>query len=98
MGGDSLAAARLVAELQSHNVYVSYGDIFKYSTPRALYEYIYLNNINDIMSGKIAKDIDFTRIDKLLAETSYSGEAINLYEHIGNVLLTGVTGFLAYIF
>ena len=94
VGGDSLAAARLVAELQSHNVYVSYGDIFKYSTPRALYEYIYLNNINDIMSGKIAKDIDFTRIDKLLAETSYSGEAINLYEHIGNVLLTGVTGFL----
>ena len=94
VGGDSLAAARLVAELQSHNVYVSYGDIFKYSTPRALYEYIYLNNINDIMSGKISKDIDFSRIDKLLEETSYNGEAINLYEHIGNVLLTGVTGFL----
>lgn len=94
VGGDSLSAARLVAELQAHNVYVSYGDIFNYSTPRALYEYLYLNKINDIMSGKIAKDIDFTKIDKLLEETSYKGEKINLYEHIGNVLLTGVTGFL----
>lgn len=85
MGGDSLSAARLVAELQAHNVYVSYGDIFNYSTPRALYEYLYLNKINDIMSGKIAKDIDFTKIDRLLEETSYKGEKINLYEHIGNV-------------
>ena len=46
------------------------------------------------MSGKISKDIDFTRIDKLLQSTCYKGEKLQLYKHIGNVLLTGVTGFL----
>ena len=94
VGGDSLAAARLVAELQTHKVYVSYGDIFNYSTPRQIYEYVYLNHINDIMSGKVSKDIDFDRIDKLLQDTCYKGEEVKLYDHIGNVLLTGVTGFL----
>ncbi len=94
IGGDSLSAARLVADLQSNNVYVSYGDIFKYPTPREIYNHVYLNHINNVMSGRMVNDIDFARIDKLLQDRCYHNENIDLYDHIGNVLLTGVTGFL----
>ena len=94
VGGDSLAAARLVAELQANNIYVSYGDIFKYPTPMELYKHIYLNKFNSIASGKIYKDTDFDDIHAIIKEKLYHNENINLYKKIGNVLLTGVTGFL----
>lgn len=94
VGGDSLAAAKLVASLQTNNVYISYGDLFKYSTPNEIYKYVYLNHVNDVISGKMIKNMDFTKIDELLNETCYKNEEIKLYNYIGNVLLTGVTGFL----
>ena len=94
IGGDSLAVAKLVANLQTNNVYVSYADIFKYSTPEEIYKHVYLNHVNEVMSGKIIKDMDFSKINNLLQNNCYHGEKVELYDHIGNVLLTGVTGFL----
>lgn len=44
VGGDSLAASKLVAELQTQNIHVVYADIFKYKTPADIYKYIFLKN------------------------------------------------------
>lgn len=93
VGGDSLMASKLVAELQSKNIHVSYSDIFKYKSPSEIYKYIFLkipykNTMQDL------KNFDFSNIHNLLQENVYNGEEVHTISHIGNVLLTGVTGFL----
>ena len=40
------------------------------------------------------KKYDFTKINNLLKNTVYSGEKVTTCDYVGNVLLTGVTGFL----
>lgn len=93
VGGDSLMASKLVAELQSRDIHVSYSDIFKYKSPNEIYQYVFLkipyqNTMQDL------KDFDFSNIHHLLRENIYDGREIRTLSHIGNVLLTGVTGFL----
>jgi len=93
VGGDSLVASKLVAELQSRNIPISYSDIFKYKTPREIYQYVFLkipyeNTMQDL------KNFDFSKIHHLLQENIYDGRKVRISSHIGNVLLTGVTGFL----
>lgn len=93
VGGDSLIASKLVAELQSKNIHVSYADIFKYKTPIEIYKYVFLK-IPYESAVEDLKDYDFSNIHSLLSKNLYSGENINISNHIGNILLTGVTGFL----
>lgn len=93
VGGDSLAASKLIAELQNREIHVAYADIFKYKTPSEIYQYVFLkipyqNTVQNL------KDFDFARIHELLRNNIYNGEDISVAEHVGNVLLTGVTGFL----
>lgn len=93
VGGDSLIASKLVVELQSKNVHVTYSDIFKYKTPSEIYKYVFLKiPYNTIMQD--LKNFDFSKIHELLQQNIYNGENVKILPHIGNVLLTGVTGFL----
>lgn len=93
VGGDSLVASKLVAELQSKNIPISYSDIFQYKTPKQVYQYAFLklpyeNTVQDL------KKFDFSEMHDLLKDTLYNGRNLKVHSHIGNVLLTGVTGFL----
>lgn len=93
VGGDSLIASKLVVELQSKNIQVSYADIFKYKTPSEIYQYVFLK-VPYESAVEDLKDYDFSAIHHLLNENLYSGDQVHVTQHIGNVLLTGVTGFL----
>lgn len=92
LGGDSLLVTSLVTKLLSKNINIVYSDIFKYSSVKELGDMI--NNINTKKS--ISDDIvnyDYTNINKIIKNNfieNYNGEK----QKIGNILLTGVTGFL----
>lgn len=93
VGGDSLVASKLVAELQSRDIPISYSDIFKYKTPFEIYQYVFLK-VPYENTVKSLKDYDFSEIHHFLQKNAYHDEEITVLSHIGNVLLTGVTGFL----
>lgn len=90
MGGDSLAAMRLQIEALSKGIYISYSDIFTYPTVEELADCIQLKD-----KPKETEQVeDLKKYDNLLSSNELK-EGISLdKKSIGNVLLTGVTGFL----
>ncbi len=93
IGGDSLSAINLVTKAISKNIGLTYSDIFKFSTIREIGDKLSnLQSDNKNLTDKISK-LDYTRINKLIKNNVYDPH-IKLSEDIGNVLLTGVTGFL----
>lgn len=93
VGGDSLMASKLVAELQNKNIHISYSDVFKYKSPSDIYQYVFMDVHRDVPAQQI-KNINFSNLHDLLMANIYTGENVLTIPHIGNVLLTGVTGFL----
>lgn len=91
IGGDSLIAIQFITEAVSRNINITYSEFYKNPTIKLLGNYI----CNKGSSVSIAKDIeshDYTKIDKLLSDNFEN--KISSKERLGNVLLTGVTGFL----
>ena len=94
IGGDSLLALKLQIELLNSGFNISFNDIYKYNTIKQLALRIDLlkNNIKDT-EYKISKT-DFTQIDELINNVPLlNNYQFNKHE-LGNVLLTGATGFL----
>lgn len=89
-GGDSLLAIRLASELKSAGYSVTYADIFEMSTPRKMADKIF-NNKEVERIDKDIDDYDYKNIDTLLKLQSDSNIK---RKTIGNILLTGATGFL----
>lgn len=90
LGGDSLAAMRLQVEAISQGLNISYSDIFKHPS------------IIDLASSLTSQEktnhenslADYHKYDTILEKNKVS-ENIQLdYHPLGNVLLTGFTGFL----
>ena len=91
LGGTSISASRVTMLLMSDGLDVSYGDIFDNPTPEAL--------ANRLDSEKPAKteivdssELDTTRDALKYNTVKYSPEVER--KSLGNVLLTGATGFL----
>ena len=87
-GGDSLNAVNLVLALKNEDIYITYADVFKFKTPRGIYEFLNGNNLKEIKLEDISK-FDYTKIHKLLENNTH-----NRNSKMENVLLTGSTGFL----
>lgn len=89
LGGDSLTAMKLQIESISQNINITYSDIFNYPTVKEL-----ANSLN--LSKKHYKTSlqDFSKYDKLLVNNNLNSEIVCEHTFVGNVLLTGVTGFL----
>ena len=99
IGGSSLAVTRVIIEATERGVKgesgekITYGDVFAHPTPRALASLI----AGDALAAAHPDDesgYDYTAIDRQLAlgtpETFIKGER----RELGNLLLTGATGFL----
>ena len=97
IGGTSLVASKLIIELLKQDYNVRYEDIFKNKTPKALAKLLSgevdpeeeLNVENDLI-----KKYDYGQINKLLEENTLENFFDGEKSPLGNVLLTGVTGFL----
>lgn len=96
IGGTSLLASKLIIEMFKHGYDVKYEDIFRNQTPRKLARLL-RGEVEDDGSDldiELIQNYDYSEIDELLKvntlDNFYNGET----EDIGNLLLTGATGFL----
>lgn len=93
LGGNSLAAASAMLQIEDElglsEGQADFGDLYKYPTPALLLEKL-LGEIEENAGYDLAA-LDYHGIDEyLLAHTAETAEK----RHLGNVLLTGVTGYL----
>lgn len=89
IGGDSLLAMKLQVEFVANNLDITYSDIFKYSSVKELSNFI--NSSNEEEKENFS---NYNKYDVLLKNNTISNINNIEYTSIGNVLLTGVTGFL----
>lgn len=91
IGGDSITAMKLQIESLKNNYNITYGDIFKYPTVQELAHYIKKKSVSKNKTKTVSYDYDDILSKNNLKDISNN----NLdFTPIGNVLLTGVTGFL----
>ena len=94
IGGTSLIASKLIIELLKQDYNVKYDDIFRNQTPRALADFLSGDGISDDLDIDIIENYDYTQIHKLLEQNTFENFAKGTNLELGNVLLTGVTGFM----
>ncbi|WP_458402649.1 amino acid adenylation domain-containing protein [Methanobrevibacter sp.] len=94
IGGTSLIASKLIIELLKQGYEVKYDDVFRNQTPRKLAGLLSGDDVSDDLDMDIVENYDYTMINKLLEENTFENFAKGKNLELGNVLLTGVTGFL----
>ncbi|WP_405303947.1 amino acid adenylation domain-containing protein [Methanobrevibacter sp.] len=97
IGGTSLVASKLIIEMLKRDYNVKYEDIFNNKTPEALAKF--LSGENDSqedsnIENDIIKNYNYGKINKLLEENTLENFIGGEKSKLGNVLLTGATGFL----
>lgn len=93
LGGDSLHTAELISEIEERlpKVQMVYGDVFRYPTPDMLAQYLYRPDSGREVFEDSLKNLDYRGLDKILGKNIPGGTKSR---SLGNVLLTGATGFL----
>ena len=93
IGGDSILSLKMQIELLNKDINISYADIFKYNTIKDLSKRI--DSLNKTTTSKnYYKSYDFSKIDELLKKNNLSNIKKLHKNNVGNILLTGATGFL----
>ena len=92
IGGTSLLVTKITMEALNSDYELSYGDVFKNPTPRLLSEIVSAND-SSVSSDEIK--YDYSEINRLLKKNTLENMVGgDLDESLGDVLLTGATGFL----
>lgn len=90
LGGDSLCAIEYVAQAHNQGIELALQDVFDYPTVRSLSEYL--------SGGYVRKAVydpaDFVKYRELLEHNVIDAHFQPRKRSLGNVLLTGATGFL----
>ncbi|MBR5030403.1 MAG: SDR family oxidoreductase, partial [Muribaculaceae bacterium] len=96
LGGTSLNVTRVIIEADKRGVHVAYGDVFTNPTPRLLAALISGYDATSTESGEATADRNFNYIplDTLLKQNTLDAFRQGNLQKIGNVLLTGSTGYL----
>lgn len=92
LGGTSLVVTRVIIEADKAGLHVAYGDVFANPTPRKLAR---------LLTGEDSQDgqdevthFDYTAINNLLQRGTLDNFRHGERQPLGNVLLTGATGYL----
>jgi amino acid adenylation domain-containing protein len=94
LGGTSLSASKVAVMCLNENIPLVYADIFKYPTVRQLVDIVYKEEQQDNSADNEFSDYSYYKIDKLIAGNDVRNIDDVKAEPIGNVLITGATGFL----
>ena len=92
LGGTSLVVTRVIIEADKAGLHVAYGDVFANPTPRQLARLITGGTENE-GTDEVA-DFDYTPINTLLQRNTLNNFRKGERQPLGNVLLTGATGYL----
>ncbi len=94
IGGTSLVVTAVVLDASENGYPITYGDVFKYTTPRALAE-LFKDGEVAAESGMFDfDDYDYTKINNLLLKNHIESFKNGESRPLGNVLITGATGFM----
>ena len=97
-GGTSLSATSIMIKATEDNYPLSYADVFKCKTPRALAAlFDQTDGDKDEQSAGVSDvfaDYDYTDINNLLAKNTVENLDGAKLRPIGNILLTGATGYM----
>ena len=94
IGGTSLIVTSVVLDASENGFDITYGDIFKCTTPRALAA---LFNKGDELNTEGLfdfDDYDYSAIDDILKENNVESFREGEFRDIGNILITGATGYM----
>ena len=93
LGGTSLMVTKVIIEADKAGHHVAYGDVFTHPTPRMLAQFVSGEApIND--ADIEVSDFDYTGIDAILQHNNVDMFLKGECQQLGNVLLTGATGYL----
>ncbi len=92
LGGTSLVVTRVIIEADKAGLHVAYGDVFANPTPRQLARLITGGSDSEATDEVTA--FDYTAIDTLLQRNTLANFRKGERQPLGNVLLTGATGYL----
>jgi amino acid adenylation domain-containing protein len=92
-GGTSLLVTKVTIEAMNCGyMNISYGDVFTASTPKLLAKKVSGEKLQEKTVN--LQEFDYTKIDAMLTKNNLDSIRKGEYREIGNVLLTGATGFL----
>lgn len=94
IGGSSLVATRVIIEAANMDYEVAYGDIFANPTPRQLSLLVMDKGTTDEMGSTDIINYDYSIFKPILEANTLDSFRNGEPQEIGNVLLTGATGFL----
>ena len=94
LGGTSLLVTKITLEAMNNGYEIKYGDVFAHSTPRELANFITGAEGSVSESVKEITEYSYDAINGVLSENTTCNFVNGEKEELGNVLLTGATGFL----
>ena len=92
LGGTSLAVMQIVVQAEKAGLHVAYRDVFDNPSPRQLARFVTGESVED--SHDEVSDYDYTAINNLLQRNTLKNYLSGKRRQLGNVLLTGATGYL----
>ena len=92
LGGTSLVVTRVIIEADKAGMHVAYGDVFANPTPRQLARLV--TGETEASGDDTVTHYDYTAIDNLLQSNTLAAFKRGERQQLGNVLLTGATGYL----
>ena len=93
LGGTSLMVTRVIIEADKAGMHVAYGDVFSNATPRKLAALVSGNTVVNTDDEDVTK-FDYSGINNLLSNNTLESFRKGERQSLGNVLLTGATGYL----
>lgn len=93
LGGTSLVVTRVIIEADKADLHVSYGDVFENPTPRKL-AHLHSPNNDDNLADTTITDYDYSLINEILKANTLESFHNGKEQKLGNVLITGATGYL----
>jgi thioester reductase-like protein len=93
LGGTSLMVTKVIIEAAKAGHHVAYGDVFTHATPRLLAQFVTGDTPVENTDDEVM-NFDYTGIDAILSQNNVETFLKGERQQLGNVLLTGATGYL----
>ena len=94
IGGTSLAVTGVIIAATEEGFEITFGDVFTHATPRALAEMFQEEDVSASSGLEDLSQYDYGDIERVLEHNTFEAFREGKEQPIGNILLTGATGFL----
>ena len=92
LGGTSLIVTRVIIDADKAGYRITYGDVFNHSTPRLLAQLV--KGDQQTEEDAVVSEYNYADINNLLKKNTLDAFRQGEKQTLGNVLLTGATGYL----